>query len=86
LTAVFLIKYRSELVLSLPLLALLFARYLQLAFQPVSVVQRPENLHREPTLVAIVVALSAVLLVLMTVDLPMVDRLLRSTFVEIRLE
>jgi len=73
--AVFLVKYRIEYVLSLPLFAALFAVYLWLGLRPGSTAQTPEKLFREPVLVAVVVLLVGAMLVLTWVDLPFLEHL-----------
>ena len=44
---VFLVKYRIELLLGLPFVALLFAWYLKIGMKPDSAAQHPERLYRE---------------------------------------
>ena len=66
----FVVRYRLELVLAFPLVALVMAVYLHLAFRPDSAAQRPELLYREPALLWAVCACSAVLILLLFVDLP----------------
>lgn len=66
----FVVRYRLELVLAFPLVALVMAVYLHLSFRPDSATQRPELLYREPALLWAVCACSAVLVVLLFVDLP----------------
>ncbi|MGH7295476.1 MAG: UbiA prenyltransferase family protein [Polyangiaceae bacterium] len=66
----FIMRYRLELILSFPLIALVMAMYLLLALKPNSAVQRPEGLYREPMLMGAVVVCSAVTAVLMVVDIP----------------
>ena len=66
----FLIKYRIEYLLSLPLFALLFAVYFWIGLQPHSSAQAPERLMSEKTLVGLVVALVLVLTVLTVFDIP----------------
>ena len=46
----FIIRYRIELLLGFPLVALVMAIYFHLSFQQHSAVQNPEKLYREPTL------------------------------------
>ena len=57
--AVFLLKYRIEYLLTMPLFIALFATYLALAMQPGSSAQAPEKLFRERGLLALVLALAA---------------------------
>ena len=73
--AVFLVKYRIEYVLSLPLFAALFGVYLWLGLRPDSTAQTPEKLFGEPLLVAMVILLVTALLILTWVDLPFLERL-----------
>jgi hypothetical protein len=66
----FLMRYRLELILSFPLIALVMATYLSLAFKADSAVQRPEGLYREPRLMIGIVACALVMSLLLFVDLP----------------
>jgi decaprenyl-phosphate phosphoribosyltransferase len=75
----FIMRYRLELILSFPLIALVMAMYLLLAFRPNSAVQRPEGLYREPTLMGAVLVCSAVLAVLMIVNIPVLARIFTPT-------
>lgn len=84
--AVFLIKYRAEFIITFPLIILLFAYYLHLGMQPSSVAQKPEKLHRDGRLMAIVAALIASFIACVFVDLPLVEKVIQSRFVEIRIE
>ena len=75
----FIIRYRVELILSFPLVALVMAIYLALAFRPDSAVQRPEGLHREPVLMGAVIACAAVMIALLFVDLPALHTIFSPT-------
>jgi len=75
----FVMRYRLELILSFPLIALVMAIYLFLGLKPNSTVQRPEGLYREPTLMAAVIACSVVICVLMLVDIPQLQELVAPT-------
>src|SRR6478752_2837582 len=75
----FVMRYRLELFLSFPLIALVMALYLFLGLKPNSTVQRPEGLYREPTLMAAVVACSIVIAVLMLVDIPGLSSVISPT-------
>ena len=74
-------RYRLEMVLSFPFVALVMAVYFGLAFKPDSAAQRPEGLWREPALMASVTLCAAVILALLFVDIPLLDRLLPPTAV-----
>jgi 4-hydroxybenzoate polyprenyltransferase len=75
----FIMRYRVELILAFPLVALVMAQYLSLAFKPDSAVQRPEGLYREPALMAAVIACVAVMVVLLFVDLPILHKVFSPT-------
>jgi hypothetical protein len=75
----FCMRYRLELILSFPLVALVMAMYLRVALKPDSAAQNPEHLYRERGLMAAVVATTVVMVVLLTVDLPAMHRLVTPT-------
>jgi decaprenyl-phosphate phosphoribosyltransferase len=66
----FAVRYRIELLLGFPLIALVMAIYLRIALRNDSPVQAPERLYREPLLVAGCVLCTAALILLVAVDLP----------------
>jgi hypothetical protein len=73
--AVFLVKYRIEYLLALPVVAALFAAYLHVGLKPDSTAQRPEKLLQEKSLIAVVGLLVVVLTLLTWIDIPVLDRL-----------
>jgi decaprenyl-phosphate phosphoribosyltransferase len=75
----FIMRYRIEMILSFPLVALVMAMYLALAFKKDSAVQRPEGLYREPKLMAAVIACSLLMAILMVIDLPVLARIFTPT-------
>ena len=75
----FVMRYRLELFLSFPLIALVMAIYLFLGLKPNSTVQRPEGLYREPTLMAAVITCSIAICILMLVDIPGLPSLIAPT-------
>jgi len=75
----FIMRYRLELVLSFPLVALVMSIYLALGFKPESAVQAPEKLYREPVLVAAVTACAVLMALLLFVDLPVLYRIFAPT-------
>lgn len=75
----FIIRYRMELILSFPLIALVMALYLRLAFRTGSPVQNPELLYKEPALMASVSLCAAVMAALLFYSLPFVYRLFSPT-------
>jgi decaprenyl-phosphate phosphoribosyltransferase len=75
----FIMRYRMDLILDFPLIALLLATYMHLAFRPNSAVQNPEKLYREPLLMAETVLMMGVGIVLLYVDIPLMNRLFSPT-------
>lgn len=71
--AVFLIKYRVEYLLTVPVLIALFGHYLALSMGPASTAQRPEKLFKERTLIALVGLLAATFLFATYVNIPALD-------------
>ena len=68
--AVFLIKYRIELLLTFPLFSLLFAWYMVIANKQDSAVQHPETLYKERRFISFVIFLGFITGVLFFVDIP----------------
>ena len=75
----FIMRYRLELVLSFPLVALVMSIYLGLAFKPQSAVQAPEKLYREPLLMIAVIVCAAVMAILLFIDIPILYRIFKPT-------
>jgi 4-hydroxybenzoate polyprenyltransferase len=75
----FAMRYRIELIVSFPLIALVMAIYLAVGFRPDSAAQRPEGLYREPVLMIAVVVCTALVITLLFVDLPVVNRIFVPT-------
>ena len=67
---IFLIKYRIEYLLSMPVMFALFTYYVMMAFNEDSAAQKPEKLYKEKKLLALVVLFVAVLAILTVVDIP----------------
>jgi len=75
----FCMRYRLELILSFPLVALVMALYLRVALKPDSAAQQPERLYRERGLMSAVVLTAMVMVLLLRVDLPAVHRFVTPT-------
>jgi 4-hydroxybenzoate polyprenyltransferase len=71
----FIMRYRLELILSFPLVALVMAIYLALALQEDSAVQQPEGLYREPMLMAAVTACAVEMGILLFIDIPILSQI-----------
>lgn len=75
----FIMRYRLELILSFPLVALVMSVYLALAYKPGSAAEAPEKLYREPLLMGSVVACAMTMGVLLYVDVPALHRMFAPT-------
>ncbi len=75
----FTVRYRIELILAYPLVALVMAIYLQIGLQPNSAAQAPEQLHREPLLMAAVITCALVMGGLFIYDIPIMYKLFTPT-------
>ncbi len=82
----FLIKYRAEFIFVFPVIIVLFVYYLHLGFQPASVAQKPEHLHRDWRLMVIVGVLLATTTLCAFIDLPIVERVIQSRFIAVQLK
>jgi decaprenyl-phosphate phosphoribosyltransferase len=75
----FIMRYRIELILVFPLVALLMATYFELAFRPNSATQNPEKLYREPLLMNEAALLSASVIALLYINIPILGRIFAPT-------
>ena len=66
---IFLIKYRIELLISFPFIALLFTWYLKIGFMENSIVQTPEKLYREKKFMLYILFLSCLMTFLFLADI-----------------
>ncbi len=66
----FIVRYRLEWILSAPLVSLVMALYLQLAFQENSAAQNPESLYKQPKLIAVAGLCAVVMVIFLFVDVP----------------
>ena len=75
----FIIRYRMELILGFPFVALTMAIYFKLAFKPQSSVQNPETLYREPLLMASFASTSLLMALLLFVRMPRLENFFTPT-------
>jgi len=66
----FIMRYRMELILAFPMVALLMSIYFGLSFRHESAVQNPEKLYREPWLMSFLILTIVTFAVLLFVDVP----------------
>jgi len=69
----FIMRYRMELILAFPMVALLMSIYFGLSFRHESAVQNPEKLYREPWLMSFLMVTIATFVVLLFVDVPWIS-------------
>ncbi len=77
----FCMRYRMELVLAFPVIALLMSVYFDLAFEHDSAVQNPEKLFREPRLMILLTVCIALLVILLSVRLPWLAQMFPKSIV-----
>jgi decaprenyl-phosphate phosphoribosyltransferase len=75
----FIIRYRIELILGFPLVALTMAVYLKLSFDTGSAVQNPEKLYREPLLMTAFTATTLTMCLLLFVRFPQLEKFFMPT-------
>jgi decaprenyl-phosphate phosphoribosyltransferase len=80
----FVIRYRIELLLGFPLVALVMAIYFKLAFKQNSAVQNPEKLYREPGLMFWFTATVVVMVMLLFVRLPWLENVFIPTIPQVQ--
>lgn len=76
-TSIFIIEYRIEYVLALPMMIGLFILYFYLSFKEDSVVQKPEKLYQEKALLYYLLFFSILLFLLTFVDIPPLEEYFR---------
>lgn len=75
----FTFRYRLELIAAFPLVALVMAVYLSIAFKQASPAQAPERLWREPGLMLAVTACAVAMTALFFLDIPVLRRIFAPT-------
>jgi 4-hydroxybenzoate polyprenyltransferase len=82
--SIFLIKYRIEYLICLPLIVWLFAHYLAISMQAGSSAQSPEKLFRERGLLLVAGLLGSLFIIFTFVDVPVLEELTSQSYIEIR--
>jgi len=80
---IFVIRYRVEYLLTLPIVVVLFAHYLWLSMAPGSAAQTPEKLYRERGLIGLVVLLVAAFGFTTAVDLPVLHAFTSQRYISL---
>ncbi len=78
---IFIVRYRIELILCAPLLAGFIPVYLRLGFWENSPAQNPENLYKQRGLVIYSLICLVIMLSLLFIDIPVIDKLFRPMHV-----
>jgi len=74
---IFLIKYKIELIISIPFIIGLFCYYLYISFKEDSVVQKPEKLYKEKNLLLYCLFLVFLFIVLINIRIEWLDIFLK---------
>jgi len=82
--AVFLLKYRIEYIVLIPLIVALFGHYLALSMQPGSSAQKPELLFRERGLILLVLLLAAGFVITTVIDIPAIEFLSAQRYIVVQ--
>lgn len=82
--AVFLLKYRIEYLLLMPLIVALFGHYLALSMQPGSSAQKPEKLFRELGLIVLVLLLAVGFVLTTFFDVPAIEPLSAQRYIVVQ--
>lgn len=77
---VFLIKYKIELLLTLPLFFIMFCWYLMLGMDPNSAVKSPEKIYREKKFLLFLILIAVICAALFYLDLPQLEYFLQNNF------
>jgi decaprenyl-phosphate phosphoribosyltransferase len=80
-TAIFLIKYRIEFLLTFPLIATLFTWYVAIGLKRDSAAQAPEKLHREVAFMSFAAFTFCIAAALFFIDLPFLRALMEPHFI-----
>jgi decaprenyl-phosphate phosphoribosyltransferase len=75
MSAVFLIRYKFELILLMPFFSALIGEYIRLTYQSDSPAQYPEKLYKQKRLMALCVLIAVLFVVLLVARIPSLDRL-----------
>lgn len=83
LCGIFIIKYKIELLLTIPFLCGLFCVYLNMAFKEDSAVQKPEKLYNDKGLLLYIILLVIVFTISLAINIPALHFFLNSTIIRI---
>jgi len=81
--AIFLIKYRLEYLLLMPVVIALFGYYLAMAMRPNSMAQHPEKLFRDRSLVMLMAMFAVLFCVTTWIDIPWLSILVGQSYISL---
>lgn len=84
LIGVFLIKYKIELLISIPFLIALFGKYIAISYKEDSAAQKPEKLYREKGLMLLTLIFIVALIVASFIQLPWLQVFTSTDFISLR--
>jgi decaprenyl-phosphate phosphoribosyltransferase len=76
---VFIVRYRLELVLAIPVYSLFMGAYLRIAFRENSVVQHPEKLYTHKKLVLFCTFMLLITVLCFNIDIPLLHNVFKTT-------
>jgi len=82
-SGVFMIKYRAELILDIPLICCLFCIYFYLSFEKNSSAQKPEKLFKEKYLMLYLIIILIITCVLLIVDIPWLNWITKAEMINL---
>jgi decaprenyl-phosphate phosphoribosyltransferase len=75
----FIMRYRIELIATVPLISLVMAIYFNISFEEDSAAQNPEKLYRQPILLVVTIICAISIIILMFIDIPYIRTLFNPT-------
>jgi len=82
--AIFLIKYRIEYLLTVPIIIALFAKYFALSMEAGSSAQKPEKLFNERHLIVLVALLAVIFFVATFINIPQLELFTTQRYIEVK--
>jgi 4-hydroxybenzoate polyprenyltransferase len=82
--AIFLIKYRIEYLLTVPIVIALFAKYFALSMDAGSSAQKPEKLFNEKGLIVLAALLAAVFFATTFINVPQLELFTTQRYIEVQ--
>ena len=79
------IKYRIELLLLIPLMAIFFCYYISLAYKKDSATAKPEKLYKEKWLMIFIIILILSSIILLRIDIPFLNVFLTNDLIKINM-